>query len=64
MFLSKSEESDFLCRILEEKERGISRIEEIVDGLIELLEDNSIVEKEKEKVLVELEKIKEQIGKI
>lgn len=62
MFLSKSEESDFLGRILEEKERGISRIEEIVDGLIELLEDNSIVEKEK--VLVELEKIKEQIGKI
>ena len=62
MFLSKSEESDFLGRILEEKERGISKIEEIVDGLIELLEDNSIVEKEK--VLVELEKIKEQIGKI
>lgn len=62
MFLSKSEESDFLGRILEEKERGISRIEEIVDGLIEILEDNSIVEKEK--VLVELEKIKEQIGKI
>ena len=62
MFLSKNEESDFLGRILEEKERGISRIEEIVDGLIELLEDNSIVEKEK--VLVELEKIKEQIGKI
>ena len=62
MFLSKSEESDFLGRILEEKERGISRIEEIVDGLIELLEDNSIVEKEK--VLVELEKIKEEIGKI
>ena len=62
MFLSKSEESDFLGRILEEKERGISRIEEIVDGLIEILEDNSIVVKEK--VLVELEKIKEQIGKI
>ena len=62
MFLSKNEESDFLGKILEEKERGISRIEEIVDGLIELLEDNSIVEKEK--VLVELEKIKEQIGKI
>ena len=62
MFLSKSEESDFLGRILEEKEIGISKIEEIVDGLIELLEDNSIVEKEK--VLVELEKIKEQIGKI
>lgn len=62
MFLSKSEESDFLGRILEEKERGISRIEEIVDGLIEILENNSIVEKEK--VLVELEKIKEQIGKI
>ena len=62
MFLSKSEESDFLGRILEEKERGIFRIEEIVDGLIEILENNSIVEKEK--VLVELEKIKEQIGKI
>lgn len=62
MFLSKSEESDFLGRILEEKERGISRIEEIVEGLIEILENNSIVEKEK--VLVELEKIKEQIGKI
>ena len=62
MFLSKSEESDFLGRILEEKERGISRIEEIVDGLIEILENNTIVEKEK--VLVELEKIKEQIGKI
>lgn len=62
MFLSKNEESDFLGRILEEKERGISRIEEIVDGLIEILENNSIVEKEK--VLVELEKIKEQIGKI
>ena len=62
MFFSKSEESDFLGRILEEKERGISRIEEIVDGLIEILENNSIVEKEK--VLVELEKIKEQIGKI
>ena len=62
MFLSKSEESDFLGRILEEKERGISRIEEIVDGLIEILENNNIVEKEK--VLVELEKIKEQIGKI
>ena len=62
MFLSKSEESDFLGRILEEKERGISRIEEIVDGLIEILENTSIVEKEK--VLVELEKIKEQIGKI
>ena len=62
MFLSKSKESDFLGRILEEKERGISRIEEIVDGLIEILENNSIVEKEK--VLVELEKIKEQIGKI
>ena len=62
MFLSKSEESDFLGRILEEKERGISRIEEIVDGLIEILENNSIVKKEK--VLVELEKIKEQIGKI
>ena len=62
MFLSKSEESDFLGRILEEKERGISRIEEIVDGLIEILENNSNVEKEK--VLVELEKIKEQIGKI
>ena len=62
MFLSESETSVFLGRILEEKERGISRIEEIVDGLIEILENNSIVEKEK--VLVELEKIKEQIGKI
>ena len=62
MFLSKSEESDFLGRILEEKEIGISRIEEIVDGLIEILENDSIVVKEK--VLVELEKIKEQIGKI
>ena len=62
MFLSKSEESDFLGSILEDKERGIFRIEEIVDGLIEILENNSIVEKEK--VLVELEKIKEQIGKI
>ena len=62
MFLSKREESDFIGRILEEKEKGISRIEEIVYGLIEILENNSIVEKEK--VLVELEKIKEQIGKI
>lgn len=62
MFLSKSEESDFLGRILEEKEIGISKIEEIVDGLIEILENDSIVVKEK--VLVELEKIKEEIGKI
>lgn len=34
MFLSESETSVFLGKILQEKEMGISRIEEIVNGLI------------------------------
>ena len=61
MFLSESEASVFLGRILQEKEIGITIIEKIVNGLIEDLENNSIKKKE---VLGELEKIKEEIGRI
>ena len=61
MFLSESEASVFLGRILQEKEIGITIIEKIVNGLIEDLENDSIKKKE---VLGELEKIKEEIGRI
>ena len=61
MFLSESEASVFLGRILQEKEMGITIIEKIVNGLIKDLENNSIKKKE---VLGELEKIKEEIGRI
>ena len=61
MFLSESEASVFLGRILQEKEIGITIIEKIVNGLIKDLENNSIKKKE---VLGELEKIKEEIGRI
>ena len=61
MFLSESETSVFLSRILQEKEMGITIIEKIVNGLIKDLENDSIKKKE---VLGELEKIKEEIGRI
>ena len=61
MFLSESETSVFLGRILQEKEMGITIIEQIVNGLIKDLENDSIKKKE---VLGELEKIKEEIGRI
>lgn len=61
MFLSESEASVFLGRILQEKEMGITIIEKIVNGLIKDLENDSIKKKE---VLEELEKIKEEIGRI
>ena len=61
MFLSESETSVFLGRILQEKEMGITIIEKIVNGLIKDLENDSIKKKE---VLGELEKIKEEIGRI
>ena len=61
MFLSESEASVFLGRILKEKEMGITIIEQIVNGLIKDLENDSIKKKE---VLGELEKIKEEIGRI
>lgn len=61
MFLSESEASIFLGRILQEKEMGITIIEKIVNGLIKDLENDSIKKKE---VLGELEKIKEEIGRI
>ena len=61
MFLSESEASVFLGRILQEKEMEITIIEKIVNGLIKDLENDSIKKKE---VLGELEKIKEEIGRI
>ena len=61
MFLSESEASVFLGRILQEKEMRITIIEKIVNGLIKDLENDSIKKKE---VLGELEKIKEEIGRI
>ena len=61
MFLSESEASVFLGRILQEKEMGITIIEKIVNGLIKDLENDSIKKKEG---LEELEKIKEEIGRI
>ena len=61
MFLSESEASVFLGRILQEKEMGITIIEKIVNRLIKDLENDSIKKKE---VLGELEKIKEEIGRI
>ena len=61
MFLSESEASVFLGRILQEKEMGITIIEKIVNGLIKDLENDSIKKKE---VLGELERIKEEIGRI
>lgn len=61
MFLSESEASVFLGRILQEKEMGITIIEKIINGLIKDLENDSIKKKE---VLGELEKIKEEIGRI
>ena len=61
MFLSESEASVFLGRILQEKEMGITIIEQIVNGLIKDLKNDSIKKKE---VLGELEKIKEEIGRI
>ena len=61
MFLPESEASVFLGRILQEKEMGITIIEKIVNGLIKDLENDSIKKKE---VLGELEKIKEEIGRI
>ena len=61
MFLSESEASVFIGRILQEKEMGITIIEKIVNGLIKDLENDSIKKKE---VLGELEKIKEEIGRI
>ena len=61
MFLSESEASVFLGKILQEKEMGITIIEKIVNGLIKDLENDSIKKKE---VLGELEKIKEEIGRI
>lgn len=61
MFLSESKASVFLGRILQEKEMGITIIEKIVNGLIKDLENDSIKKKE---VLGELEKIKEEIGRI
>ena len=61
MFLSESEASVFLGRILQEKEMGITIIEKIVNGLIKDLENDSIKKKE---VLGEIEKIKEEIGRI
>ena len=61
MFLSESEASVFLGRILQEKEMGITIIEQIVNGLIKDLENDSI---KKQEVLGELNKIKKEIGKI
>ena len=61
MFLSESEASVFLGRILQEKEMGITIIEQIVNGLIKDQENDSIKKKE---VLGELSKIKKEIGKI
>lgn len=61
MFLSESEASVFLGRILQEKEMGITIIEQIVNGLIKDLENDSI---KKQEVLSELSKIKQEIGKI
>ena len=61
MFLSESEASVFLGRILQEKEMGITIIEKIVNGLIKDLENDSIKKKE---VLGELKRIKEEIGRI
>ena len=61
MFLSESEASVFLGRILQEKEMGITIIEKIVNGLIKDLENDSL---KKQEVLGELERIKEEIGRI
>ena len=61
MFLSESEASVFLGRILQEKEMGITIIEQIVNGLIKDLENDSI---KKPEVLGQLEKTKEEIARI
>ena len=61
MFLSESEASVFLGRILQEKEIGITIIEKLVNGLIKDLANDSI---KKKAVLGELEKIHEEIGRI
>ena len=61
MFLSESKASVFLGRILQEKEMGITIIEQIVNGLIKDLENDSI---KKQEVLGELNKIKQEVGKI